>query len=290
MEDNKKINIKLDTSILESIQPTTNRPAAPAELAPVPNNTELPAVVYKPAYAGPVQAKEQAEQSLISVARALDPNVSEEAIEKIRGYVSQVQRGSATALPLVCKGLACEFLHVCKLHELKIPLPVGKKCPLETELVAFWVNKHLKFLGIEDIDAPENSFDMDMLYELATQELIKYRCSAYLAKNPIVDNKVVAESFNGTPIFADVMNPVMEAMEKAGRNVSKIRDALLATRKSQVTAGQVILDSTEHAAKLKERAKGILNKRIMGSKEDIKEAEFRLSTDEPDKQIPPERI
>lgn len=173
--------------------------------------------------------------------------------------------------------------HNCTLHENKVPLPVGSKCPLELVLVSYWVNKHLKALNIVDIDNPENSFDMDMLYELATQELLRYRCGAYLSKNPeIVENKMVGESFNGTPIFADVMNPVMEAMEKAGRNISKIRDALLATRKAQVTAGQIILDTTERSAQLRERAKQLSKSRLSKDIDDnsIKEADFKIK-DEP---------
>lgn len=154
-------------------------------------------------------------------------------------------------------------------------------CPLEMVLVSLWVNKHLKSLGIDDIDNPEYSFDMDMLYELAAQELIKYRCAAYMSKNPaVVESKMVGESFNGTPIFADVMNPVLEAMDKAGRNIAKIRDALLATRKAQVSAGQIIMDSTEKAAILRQKAKE-LNK-LRQSKESMRDADFTVkTTDEP---------
>jgi hypothetical protein len=148
-----------------------------------------------------------------------------------------------------------------------------------------WVNKHLHALGIENIDAPENSFDMDMLYELAGQELIRWRCGAYLAKNPnIVENKLIAETIQGTPIFADVMNPVIDAMERAGKNVAKIRDALLATRKAQITAGQVAIDATQKAAELRKKAAEINKMRRELNSGLLKQGQFTIKN-EPDPKI-----
>lgn len=285
-DDTPKTNIKLNLSIIDALEQRTESVAPSPEVLQseslilnyqneVPNLPNLQVAVY----GGPQEAKQVINDGLAQIAKNLDPNVSEESLVVIKNFVEKSQRGSGSALPLICNGMACPFLHVCSLHQAKIPLPVGSRCPLEVSLVSLWVNKHLKALGISDIDAPENSFDMDMLYELATQELIRYRCSAYLSKNPnIVESKMVSESFNGTPIFADVMNPVLEAMDKAGRNISKIREALLATRKSQVNAGQVILDNTERAAALREKARN-LNK-LRESKESIKDADYRVK-DEP---------
>jgi hypothetical protein len=236
-------------------------------------------------YGGPTKAKDEAKNTLVAVSRILDPNVSEESLTSVRNFIDRASRGAGSVLPLMCVGKACVMLHCCSLDAAGITLPVGLKCPIEATLVSLWVNKHLKTLGIEDIDNPEYSFDMDMLYELAAQELIRYRCAAYMSKNPaVVESKMVGESFNGTPIFADVMNPVLEAMEKAGRNIAKIRDALLATRKAQVNAGQIILDSTEKAAMLREKAKELnkLRQSKEGMREVISDAEFRVKTsDEP---------
>ena len=285
-ENIPKVNIRQNLSIIEDLEKRTDLVVQSQDQ---PSNesisTNLPTIaptlpsLFQPEYGGPGKAKEVAKDALVAVSRLLNPDVSEESLAIVRNYIDKSSRGSGSALPLICTGKSCPFLHVCSLDHAGLTLPVGAKCPLETTLVSLWVNKHLKSLGIEDIDNPENSFDMDLLYELATQELIRYRCSAYLSKNPsIVESKMVAESFNGTPIFADVMNPVMEAMEKAGRNIAKIRDALLATRKAQVNAGQVILDSTEKAAILRAKAKE-LNK-LRQNKEVVHEAEFKVK-DEP---------
>ena len=285
-EPTQKVSIKLNTSIIDALeqrtepdvplqeeQPSESSPSNLPTVAPISLNLQVAV------YGGPKEAKDSALEGLNTVARALNPDVTEESLGILKSFVEKSSRGSGAALPLICHGRKCPFIHVCSLEQAKIPLPIGSKCPLEMTLVSMWVNKHLKSLGIEDIDSPENSFDMDMLYELAAQELIRYRCSAYLSLNPsIVENKLVGESMHGTPIFADVMNPVIEAMDKAGRNISRLREALLATRKSQVTAGQVILDNTERAAQIRMRARELSKSRL--SKEVITDAQYKI-TDEP---------
>jgi len=282
-ENTPKVSIKLNTSIIDALEKQTEQDV-PSQEAPQSESSNLNLSPVAPisvnlsvtVYGGPQEAKEQAVDSLSSVAKLLDPNVTEESLGIIKSFVDKANRGTSAALPLICNGKQCPFLHVCTLDQAKIPLPVGSKCPLELTLVSLWVNKHLKSLGIDDIDSPENSFDMDMLYELAAQELIRYRCGAYLSKNPnIVENKLVGESVQGTPIFADVMNPVMEAMDRAGRNISKLREALLATRKSQVSAGQAIIDVTEKAAQIRMKARELSKSRM--SKEVIKDADFKVN-------------
>ena len=235
-----------------------------------------------PALSGPSEAVRNAESAIVEAARTLTPDIKEEGVEVLKRFITRTSRGFAGSIPMVCKGPECPFIHACPLYEANSSLPMGKRCPVEESIIYMWVNKHLHALGIENIDAPENSFDMDMLYELAGQELIRWRCGAYLAKNPnIVESKLIAETIQGTPIFADVMNPVIDAMERAGKNVAKIRDALLATRKAQITAGQVAIDATQKAAELRKKAAEINKMRRELNSGMLKPAQFTVKN-EPD--------
>jgi len=275
------------TSVLGSLQGQTaqsqeqpSNESSPANSEPTSNSC-LP--VLTPALSGPSEAIRNAETALVTAAQSLSPDLSEESKSILKNFISRSSRGFAGTMPMMCKGPECPFIHACPLYEAKAKLPMGQRCPVEESIVYMWVNKHLHALGIENIDAPENSFDMDMLYELAGQELIRWRCGAYMAKTPnIVESKLVGESIQGTPLFADVMNPVIEAMERAGKNVAKIRDALLATRKAQITAGQVAIDATQKAAELRRKAAEINNMRRQLNQGMIKQAEYTIK-DEPDK-------
>ena len=118
---------------------------------------------------------------------------------------------------------------------------------------------------------------MDMLYELAGQELIRWRCSVHLSDDPaLVSNQQVGATQQGDPIFGDVINPVLDVMERSGKNISKIREALVATREAQIRAGQLASDPTERAANLREKANEMFRKRREAN-EAVKDAEFSVN-------------
>ena len=119
--DTSKINIKLNTSIIDALETRM----APVVLSPAPRREEssnlnllsgvqnLPSL-YNPVYGGPQEAKEKATESLTVIATALDPNVSEQTKQALKNYVERAQKGSGASLPLICKGTQCPFLHVCQ--------------------------------------------------------------------------------------------------------------------------------------------------------------------------------
>jgi len=206
--------------------------------------------------------------------------ISKQGREALVHYIDSATKGYVGSLGMICKGPSCPFISDCPLNKIKSQLPIGEKCPVENAMVTMWLNKHLKALGIEDPNDPIHSFDMDMLYELAGQELIRWRCSVHLSDDPrLVSNQQVGATQQGEPIFADVINPVLEVMEKAGKNISKIREALVATREAQIKAGQLATDPTERAALLREEAIAKINKRRQ-AKEETKDAEFEVKNSE----------
>jgi len=202
--------------------------------------------------------------------------LTETGINIIASFIENTTRGYVGSLGMICKGASCPFVGACPLNKVGSKLPIGKVCPVECSIVTMWINKHLKALGIENPDDPVHSFDMDMLYELAGQELIRWRCSVHLSDNPrLVSNQQVGATQQGEPIFADVINPVLDVMERAGKNIAKIREALVATRQAQVKAGQVTTDPTQRAAELREKATKLAKERLK-NQEKIKDAEVKI--------------
>jgi len=215
--------------------------------------------------------------SLVSVAETNQSLLTADQVQHLSHYLDSNTRGYVGSLGMICKGESCPFISSCPLNNIGSKLPLEQKCPVENSMVTLWLNKHLRALGIDDPNDPIHSFDMDMLYELAGQELIRWRCSVHLSDDPrLVSNQQVGATQQGEPIFADVINPVLDVMEKAGKNISKIRQALVATREAQIKAGQLASDPTERAAELKKKATELIEARRKANEQiidvDIKDA------------------
>lgn len=210
--------------------------------------------------------------SLVEIAEETAP-VTTEQRNLISSFIDATTKGSVAVMGMICKGQDCPFISSCPLALIGAKLPIKSKCPVEAGMINNWVNKHLRSLGIENPEDPAHSFDMDMLYEMATQELIKWRCSVHLSDDPrLVSNQQVGATQQGEPIFGDVINPVLDVMERAGKNISKLREALVATREAQIKAGQAALDPTQKYAIQKQKAEEILKQRL----EKVKEADFKV--------------
>ncbi len=219
--------------------------------------------------------KKAVNNQLVNISEESGHQLSDAGKETIQRFVDQISLGFAATMTMIC-GPKCSFISACPIKQSGAPLPYGKRCPVESSIIAVWVNKHLKALGIEDYDDPAHSFDLDLLYELAGQELIRWRCGVHLSDDPeLVTNQLVGYSVNGEAIFSDVINPVLDVMERAGRNVAKIREALLATRKSQIEAGRNTLDPSQKASDLRAKAQKIAARRKL-AQEQIKDVEYEV--------------
>jgi len=200
-------------------------------------------------------------------------NLTTEQMSSLTRFMDVSSKGYTGSLGMICAGERCPFISHCPLKQAGIALPYKKACPVEASMVTIWINKHLRALGIENPEDPIHSFDMDLLYELAGQELIRWRCGVHLSDDPrLVSNQQVGATQQGEPIFADVINPVLDVLERAGRNIFKIREALVATREAQVKAGQVNTDPTLRSAELREKALSVAKKR----REEVKDADFKV--------------
>lgn len=187
--------------------------------------------------------------------------VTPEQAAKLQTAVYGLGKGYASTLPAKCKGQQCPLIESCPIYRTlgSSALPIGSPCPVEMTIIDQWINKHLPALGIEDPDAPEHSFDMDLIHELAGQALIQWRCSALLSEDQaMMEERQVSGGEMNDKIFQVVINPALEIMERAGRNIGKIRDALVATREAQIKAGKDASDGSQKAASAKDRIKNAL--------------------------------
>jgi len=187
----------------------------------------------------------------------------------------------ASASAIKCKGLSCVLVDICPLNGTDDPFPIGMRCPFMSSLVQMWVNKHLLAMGIEDHALPEYSYDMDMLYELAGQELIRWQAAQQLAsKGTLVEERKIGATISGDELFGEVVSPLIEVIDTQSKIIMRIRDALLGTRKAQIQAGRDAGDSSRRSTELADRARGTIEKRLeelRNGPEEVKDASFEIN-------------
>jgi hypothetical protein len=208
--------------------------------------------------------------------------VPEDAFEALDGFMDSAKYGHQSCLPMKCKGGRCPILDLCPIAKLGLDLPVGKRCPVESALIKQWVETYLGALDI-DPNSPEYAIDMHMVYELAGLELMRTRAAQHLSTEPeLVKNEIVGYSPQGEPIYDDKPSMALLIMEKQGKSVNKLREGLLATRKTQAQAGQMVGDVSVRTANIQEKARKILEARQAGGKiGDVKtvDADFEVKDD-----------
>lgn len=199
--------------------------------------------------------------------------LSAESKQILAKFVENASRGFVSVMPMVCRGESCPYITSCPLKAAGSKLPVSKRCPVEDTIASIQVSKHLSALNIENVDDPSHSFDVDMLCELAGLELLRWRCGVELAKNPkLIITEMVGATLEGEAIYMDKPAPIIDVMERTSKHIAKLRDALVATRKAQLEAGQDISDVSQRAADLRQKAEEAKKKRL----EQIKPAEYKV--------------
>ncbi len=200
------------------------------------------------------------------------------AKEIVGRFFNNGARGFTASLPLICKGSRCCFYKICPIQQAKLELPLNLPCPVEHGLIQIWVNKHLDALGINDYTDPENSFDMDIIYELAGHELLKWRMGLHLSdKGNLVEERITSYSMEGEPIFEEICSPLLEHLETQSKICLKLKEALVATRKSQLEAGKELADPNIKTSNLANRARELVRIRQQQQKDNnIKDADFNV--------------
>lgn len=187
--------------------------------------------------------------------------ISEDQSKILNAFIDKAIMGHQSALAMKCKGLRCHMIDICPLHKAKLTLPVNESCPVEESLMQEWVQRTLSALAI-DPSLPENAVDVNMVFELAGMELIRWRASWHLHNEAaLVEERIVGYSPQGEPIYDEKPKMALLISERYAKVVGKLREQLLATRRSQAQVGKVSNDVSVRGANMVAKAKEIALRR-----------------------------
>lgn len=210
--------------------------------------------------------------NLVKMAEA-DSKLTAEGQAILERFVENATKGFVSTMPMICKGESCPYISACPLKAAGSKLPVTKRCPVEDTIATLQVTKHLQALNIENVDDPTHSFDVDILCEMAGLELLRWRCGVELSKSPkLIITQMVGATLEGEPLYQEVPAPIIDVFERTSRHILKLREALVATRKAQLEAGQDVGDVSSRAAELRQKAEDSKKKRL----ESLKPADFKV--------------
>lgn len=140
--------------------------------------------------------------------------------------------GAAAKIPLMCGGAEiCPFSDECPFVEVN-KIPVGRKCPIEKELIAYWTSKYADEFEID----PENRSEVSLITELAELDIYDYRASLILsqAENAnMMQEIVVGVNAEGNPIYNEDIHKAFELKERVKKRKHTILESLVGTRKEK---------------------------------------------------------
>lgn len=156
----------------------------------------------------------------------------EEAVKVHRRLLGVKWGGAAAKIPLMCGGAnVCPFSVHCPLVAIE-KAPVGRYCPIETELISWWVARYMEEF---DVDMANQS-EVSLITELAELDIMDYRCSLLLSQADNADltqEIVVGVDAEGRPISNDEIHKAFEIKERVKKRKQAILESLVGTRKEK---------------------------------------------------------
>jgi len=140
--------------------------------------------------------------------------------------------GAAAKVPVYCGGeKICPVAQECPFVEIA-KIPVGRKCPIEVELMAFWTSRYMKEFEVD----PENHSEVGMIMELVELDIYDLRASMILARPECAEltkDIVVGVDDEGKPIVNKEIHKAWELKERVKKRKQKILESLVGTRKEK---------------------------------------------------------
>lgn len=140
--------------------------------------------------------------------------------------------GAAAKVPLYCGGeRICPFAQECPFAEIG-KIPVGRKCPIEVELMAFWTSRYMKEFEVDS----ESHSEVGMITELVELDIYDLRASMILARPECAEmtkDVVVGVDGEGKPIVNKEVHKAWELKERVKKRKQKILGSLVGTRKEK---------------------------------------------------------
>ncbi len=178
--------------------------------------------------------------------------------------------GAAAKVPLMCGGPEiCPFVDDCPFVEIN-KVPVGRKCPIEKELIAYWVSKYMDEFGVDE----QNQSEISLITEMAELDIYDYRCSMILSRAEnaeLVQEIVVGVNADGNPIYNEDIHKAFELKERVKRRKQIILESLVGTRKEKYKRDAALKkrsvdDPSTQAATLKKKLDDALEKAASAAK------------------------
>jgi len=140
--------------------------------------------------------------------------------------------GAAAKVPLYCAGeKICPFAQECPFVEIS-KVPVGRKCPIEVELMVFWTARYMKEFEVDS----ESHSEVGMIRELVELDIYDLRASMILARPECAEmtkDVVVGFDREGNPIVNKEIHKAWELKERVKKRKQTILESLVGTRKEK---------------------------------------------------------
>lgn len=144
------------------------------------------------------------------------------------------------------------IVHNCPYWLEKVA-PVGLACPVETQLIEYWLEKYQQEFNVED-----NSItDMHMIARLCEYDIYDMRVTRYLAENDqtLLTDFISSYTEDGEPISNKATSAAFEVKERIDRLRSKTLKELMATREAKAKIAATVVNSASNSVSIAEMKK-----------------------------------
>jgi len=180
------------------------------------------------------------------------PTFNEVELGQIAEYFRSHQAGMSKFTPKICTGPSCHEHTDCPLVRMGKPLPIGRMCFIELNLINTWAQGMARELDIK----PDDVFDRWQIGAIALNGVLIKRAAEALGRSDIV-----VDSFRGfTPEGAAVMeqkaHPAIGIIDTLQKRNQALQTDLMATRKEKSKEdARKRLSPTEVLQRLREKMK-----------------------------------
>lgn len=169
---------------------------------------------------------------------------TEEEANKVRMSLQHLSTGASAVIPLICGGAkicpvaqSCPFVQLEKERKAadataKSPVPLGKQCQVEKNLLNEWTRIYIREYSIDE----GNFTDFQMVRELSEIEVMLWRLNNNLAKPEnamMTQETVVGVSKQGDALVRQEISSIFEAKERLLTRKMKLIKLLVGDRQEK---------------------------------------------------------
>jgi len=160
-----------------------------------------------------------------------------ESVKRAGALISS-RHGFLSQVPIICKGRHCPFAQACYIPEDE--RVVGKRCPIEVATVIELYRRYCNHFGIDpdNPDLTKYAVDISLINQLVELEVKLVRAQMKLAIDAdFVQEVAIGSTEDGDVITKPEIHQAESYEEKLRKDIQKIMDILLSTRKAKQIAG-----------------------------------------------------